>query len=203
MTRTFKDVPYKVAKERLGVEDSFLYPARAAVRKHVFDAIFYAHEHDAIAEFEKHLDEDESLDAVVTETKGHLITGRAAEGDRLYFIPRRVNGEPLKSLIDTDRYSVGTHKPSGDWASDFKLAKKSNVFVIYQVFRVREAREAVLEIEKRIPYWSPYWGYCRCEWCTFSPRKGDLDKRSARQLEDVVKDFNSGVPLDELEDGLL
>lgn len=203
MARTFKDVPYKVAKERFGVDDSHIvFSGTAASRKHVFDAIFYSHEHSAIAEFEKNLEADNTYDAVVTEVKGHLITGSASWSESGIFVPRRINKEPLADLLDPKRRGVGTHKPSGDLFENFELARKSNVFVVYQIFRVREAREAVLEVGKYIPYWSPYWGHCRCEWCE-DPRKGDLDKYASRQLNDIARDFNSGVPLEELEDSLL
>lgn len=201
MARTFKDVPYKVRQERHGIEDKWLRPRLPGQRKHVFDVIFYAHELGAISEFNKHLHADSRFDAAVTEVKGHLISGRP-DWPGSFFSPKGMNGVSNEELFDVSRISVGYSKPAGDLFANYTFAHKSNVFVIYQVFRVREAREAVLEIEKSIPYWSPYYGGCRCDWC-IDPRRDQLGKREVRQLDTIAKDFNSGVPLDDLDDGLL
>lgn len=58
MSRTYKDLPYKVARERFGVREPFLIMGHAERRTHGADVIFYAHEVDAIATFEEHLAKD-------------------------------------------------------------------------------------------------------------------------------------------------
>lgn len=201
MARTFKDIPYRIAKERRGIEDNFLRPSAPARRRHVFDAIFYSDEHSAIAEFETNLQSDERLDAEKIETKGHLVTGRPAQPRGSFFVPLKINDEPVESLVKLERREVGYSKPSGDLFERYTMARKSNVFTVFQVFRVSEAREATFIIDKYIPYWSSYFGPCRCDWCS-DPRKADLSSREAHRLDDIAKSFNAGVSLEDLEDDL-
>ena len=198
MARTFKDRPYRVVRESEGVEEQWLRPGSAAERRHVLDAIFYAHELEEIARFEAQLQADENLDAFVEEVTGHLLTG-TEYGER-WRVPRSINGMKLEELLDRRRKSIGFHKP-GLEHGNFELSRKSNLFKVFHVYRVRERREALMELEKYAPYWAFGRGSCHCSWCE-EPR-GKFKKREARELHRLRREFNGGVALEELDDGLL
>ena len=198
MARTFKDRPYRVIRESEGVEEQWLRPGSAAERRHVLDAIFYAHELEEIARFEAQLQADENLDAFVEEVTGHLLTG-TEYGER-WRVPRSINGVKVEELLDRRRKSIGFHKP-GLEHGNFELSRKSNLFKVFHVYRVRERREALMELEKFVPYWAFGWSSCHCSWCE-EPR-GKLKKREARELHRLRLEFNGGVDLQELDDELL
>lgn len=198
MARTFKDRPYRVIRESEGVEEQWLRPGRAAERRHVLDAIFYAHELEEIARFEAQLQADENLDAFVEEVTGHLLTG-TEYGER-WRVPRSINGVKVEELLDRRRKSIGFHKP-GLEHGNFELSRKSNLFKVFHVYRVRERREALMELEKYVPYWAFGRGSCHCSWCE-EPR-GKHRKREARELHRLRLEFNGGAELQELDDGLL
>lgn len=201
MSRTYKDLPYKVARERFGVSDPFLYMGHAERRSHVADVIFYAHEVDAIATFEEHLAEDSRFEfEPANEVVGHLITGNRGYS---WGLPRRINGERLEDLADLKRVRVGDVRPKADFLFEFyEISSKTNVFRVYPLIRVYKGREAYMDDEKRIPYWGRYFPSCNCDLCV-GPDRSTLGKRAERQLREVTADFNAGVEPDELEDDLL
>lgn len=199
MARTFKDRPYHVVREELGREEKFLRPARQAERVHALDAIFYAHELEAIARFEAQLQADERLDAFVEEVTGHLLTG-SGEDQTPWRSLRFINGQPVEELLDRRRKSIGFHKPGLEHGV-LELARKSNLFKVFHVYRVSERREALMELEKFVPYWAFGWSSCHCSWCE-EPR-GKFKKREARELHRLRREFNGGVALEELDDELL
>lgn len=162
MSRTYKDLPYKVARERFGVREPFLIMGHAERRTHGADVIFYAHEVDAIATFEEHLAKDSRFAfAGATEVVGHLITGRRSYS---WTFPRRINGELLEDLADLKRVHVGDVRPKAhDFAEFYEISSKTNVFKVYSLIRVFKGRDAYMDDEKYIPYWGR--PRCRCEFC--------------------------------------
>lgn len=197
MSRTYRHVPYRVAKTRYGMPDSMLISGHPGFRRHLDDVIFYAHELEAIALFEEHLAADKRFETDEgQEVVGHLITGsRSIFGLDV----RQVNGVPLADLADRSRLAVGDGKP--EFApSVYSIASKTNVFRIYALVRVAPPREPYIDDEPSIPHWSGYWKSYRDDWATDDDR---MTKRNERQLRNVVADFNSGVPLEDIEDDLL
>lgn len=197
MSRTYRHVPYRVAKTRYGVSDSILIRGYPGLRRHLADVIFYAHEVEAISFFEENLAADERFEANEgQEVVGHLITGSRSlrEVDN-----RKINGLPLSDLADRSRLAVGDAKPDSD-PVDYSIASKTNVFRVYSLVRVTPAREAYVDEEPIVPYWSGYWSGYRDDWDTDSDR---MNKRNASQLRNAAADFNSGVPLEDIRDDLL